>query len=315
MYFDFEDYRPDVHPVGRAISWREGVLISIIVHLAGIIALLLLPDLVPTDPHVRETEVLAAAPTPAPEEQPRFVFVQPRVDTPSPRPPARAELSDENRVARAPERAPEPRNPLPLSRGNSPERVESVREGVADTPAPEALEAVDALETDQPAPSETLASLDGSAVRLPERAGASPRLPGGSLGDALRDLQRYVDDEQFHNPQGGGGSFGPAIQFDTMGVEFGPWIRRFVAQVRRNWEPLIPLAAWSMKGHVVVTFNVHKNGAITDLTVAKPADLAAFNTAAYGALASSNPTIPLPPEYPANRAFFTVTFFYNESPP
>ena len=32
-------------------------------------------------------------------------------------------------------------------------------------------------------------------------------------------------------------------------------------------------------------------------------------------MVSSNPTIPLPPEYPAEKAFFTVTFFYNESPP
>ena len=34
MYLDFEDYRPDIQPIGRAISWREGVLLSIIVHLA-----------------------------------------------------------------------------------------------------------------------------------------------------------------------------------------------------------------------------------------------------------------------------------------
>ena len=36
--------------------------------------------------------------------------------------------------------------------------------------------------------------------------------------------------------------------------------------------------------------------------------------AAFGALAGSNPTQPLPPEYPSEKAFFTVTFFYNESP-
>ena len=29
----------------------------------------------------------------------------------------------------------------------------------------------------------------------------------------------------------------------------------------------------------------------------------------------SNPTEPLPPEYPSEKAFFTVTFYYNESPP
>ena len=24
MYFEIDDYRPDITPVGRAISWREG---------------------------------------------------------------------------------------------------------------------------------------------------------------------------------------------------------------------------------------------------------------------------------------------------
>jgi TonB family protein len=208
-------------------------------------------------------------------------------------------------MARAPERAPEPENSVPMSRGNSPERVEQVPETKPPgTPT-------------EPSPAETLARLDPP----PERPyGLEPALANrprfsGSLGDALRNLQRYVEDEQLDNPKGGGGSFGPAIQFDTMGVEFGPWIRRFVAQVKRNWEPLIPLAAWSMKGHVVITFNVHKSGMITDLSVVEPAALDAFNAAAYGALASSNPTVPLPPEYPSPKAFFTVTFFYNEAPP
>jgi len=45
-----------------------------------------------------------------------------------------------------------------------------------------------------------------------------------------------------------------------------------------------------------------------------PSSVGAFNSAAYGALATSNPTAALPPEYPADKAFFTVTFFYNEEP-
>ena len=68
----------------------------------------------------------------------------------------------------------------------------------------------------------------------------------------------------------------------------------------------------SMKGHVVITFNVHKDGSITDLTVVGPSPIDAFNNAAFGALSGSNPTQPLPPEYPSDKAFFTVTFFYNE---
>ena len=114
-------------------------------------------------------------------------------------------------------------------------------------------------------------------------------------------------------PQGGSGQFGPEIQFDTKGVEFGPWVRRFVAQVKRGW--FIPLQAASMKGHVVLTFNVHKDGAITDVEIRTPSEVDAFNTAARGAISTSNPTAPLPPEYPAEKAFFTVTFYYNEVPP
>jgi TonB family protein len=135
----------------------------------------------------------------------------------------------------------------------------------------------------------------------------------GSLGEALKNLQRYTERAGFDNPQGGNAGLGPSIQFDTKGVEFGPWIRRFIAQIKRNW--FVPYAAMSLRGHSVITFNVHKDGSITDITVVAPSDIDAFNNAAFNALAASNPTQPLPPEYPSDKAFFTVTFFYNEAPP
>ena len=45
MYFDFDDYRPDTPRVMTAISWREGVLLSIIFHLVLVITLILSPRL------------------------------------------------------------------------------------------------------------------------------------------------------------------------------------------------------------------------------------------------------------------------------
>jgi TonB family protein len=313
MYFDFEDYRPDITPVGGAISWREGILISIIAHMAMVIVLLLWPKLFPFDEEAARARAAAFEERMAQlQEQPRFVFVQPRNDVLAPKPPELAEPSDADRQARAPERAREPLNPLPYSRGNTREREEAERQELARGrgPAPDSEEAVT-----QPPPSETppipesQSALTLPTNRMPQQ---NPRLSGGSLGDALRNLQRYVRPDQFENSQGGGGSFGPQIQFDTKGVEFGPWIRRFVQQVKRNW--MIPYAYMINSGHVVITFNVHKNGAITDLAVIGPSSVDAFNNAAYGALAASNPTAPLPPEYPSDRAFFTVTFFYNEDP-
>ena len=77
----------------------------------------------------------------------------------------------------------------------------------------------------------------------------------------------------------------------------------------------MPYAIWSMHGHVVLTFNVQEDGALTDLTIFKPSPVEAFNNSAYNALRSSNPTQPLPPEYPDDHAFFTVIFYFNEVPP
>jgi len=325
MYFDFEDYHPDISRIGHAISWREGVLISIIVHLVAVIFLLLAPKLFPYDPNkARALELALEQKQKQPIEQ--FVFVQPRADPRALKPPPRAELSDQDRQARSRQQAPKPENPMPYSRGNSPERVEKAEEqtargrGIEPDPAVGQQARAEPTPSQQPQPESApdVPKLQESPSRLVLPSNRMPSIQrpsgGGSLGDALRNLQRYIETDQFDNQSGGTSSFGPEIQFDTKGVEFGPWIRRFVAQVKRNWEPLIPQAAMMMKGHVVITFNVHKTGALTDITVVQPCSIPAFNTAAYGALVSSNPTVPLPPEYPTEKAFFTVTFFYNEQP-
>jgi TonB family protein len=238
------------------------------------------------------------------------------MDLIAPKPPERAEPSDADRLSRTPQPRVEPLNPLPFSRGNTRDRVERSMPEIARGrgPAPEASPEESTPpqpDTETPPLPERPSDFQMPSTRRPPQMAS--RAPGGSLGDALRNLQRYVQPDQFENSQGGGTSFGPAIQFDTKGVEFGPWIRRFVQQVKRNW--LIPYAYMVHSGHVVITFNVHKSGLITDLAVVGPSPVDAFNNAAYGALAASNPTAPLPPEYPADKAFFTVTFFYNEDPP
>ena len=142
---------------------------------------------------------------------------------------------------------------------------------------------------------------------------AETRPASGSLGDSIRNIDQLIKRERFDNPTGGPNMDDPAISFDSKGVDFGPWLTRFVAQVKRNW--LIPYAAMTMRGRVVLTFYVHRNGRITDLKVVRAADVTAFNTAAFQALVQSNPTLALPPEYPDDKVLFTVTFFYNERPP
>jgi TonB family protein len=312
MYFDFDDSRPDIRPVGSALSSRAVVVLSVVAHLIGFLSLLIWPEVSPSP--VRELAQAQMLPPP-PESDPTFVFVQPRVDIPAPKPPERANPSDENRVATAPERAEKPANPLPRSRGNTSEFVERSRPEARRGAGPEP-EPAPRVEEPPPAPEPVRPNNPQAPIGLPEARPPRqppPRIAGGSLGESLRNLERYIQDDQFNNPQGGGGSFGPFIQFDTKGVDFGRWIARFKRQVEGNW--LIPLAAQLSHGHVMITFNVHRNGNITDLEVVKPSAIPSFNNASLGALSASNPTVPLPPEYPLDKAFFTVTFFYNEEPP
>jgi TonB family protein len=312
MYIDFDDLRPDTPRVEGALSVREGVLISIIVHLLLLIAVLLLPDLLPES--VRPTPAAAVAREPS--QNPRFVFMQPRVDISKPQPSPKVEASDQDRRLATIEPPPRPENPLPFARGNSREREEAELAPQNRGNAPEPSVAQGTPNADAQG---QMAANDPSRsmMRLPDTPNAPPGLrigetgTKGALGNALRNLQRYVQQQSFDNPTGSGDSQG-LIQFDSKGVDFGPWLRRFVAQVKRNW--FVPQAAMIMKGHVVITFNIHRNGAITDIEVKKPSSIESFNHAAVNALMSSNPTQPLPAEYPSDSAFFTVTFLYNEDP-
>jgi TonB family protein len=303
MYFDFEDHRPDTPSIPRPMSLREVVLITVNLHLVVLVAILLGPQ-VPFVKRIIEARQAEAArqeqqrQLEQQRERPRFVFMQPRMERPVP-PPPRAEMSDIDRRARSVERAPDPRNPLPFSRGNTTERVDASPDPKPTPPQPQA--------SPLPAP-------DGpNGFARSQEPPRPSNTSSGILADAIKNVQKYAQKEGFVNLQGGQNQeFGPFINFDSKGVEFGPWIARFVAQVRRNW--FIPMAAMTMRGHVVVTFNVHKDGRITDVTVAKPSPVDAFTLSARNAILATNPTLPLPPEYPDDKAFFTVTFFFNENP-
>jgi TonB family protein len=315
MYFNFEDFRPDTPTLPRSLTRLEVALLTIVFYLSVVILILVWPHLDFVKAWEAERQQQLAKQQQElllkQRESARFVFVQPRVDLQAPKPPPRADLSDLDRKARTVERAPKPTNNMPFSRGNTFERVE----GAPPTPQPKANEAPQP----QPQPRadeqrqamalpESPTAVEPKGVELPQRGPSA-----GVIADAIRNVQKYAPRDSYVNLQGGGDQdFAPSIQFDTKGVEFGPWLRRFIAQIRRNW--FIPESAMFQKGHVAITFYVGKDGRITELKVLRPSAIGAFNNSAFNALAASNPTQPLPPEYPDDRAFFTVTFYFNENP-
>jgi TonB family protein len=307
---DVADRERDVPP-SRGIPWFIRVLMAafgfellVSVVLIPWIILLSLLWLSPNTPQ-------QAKPV-EPEEPTRFVFMEPRLERPPVKPRERFELSDRDRRSQTPERAPTPKNDLPFSRGDTPERVEATQPEQArvepQPPAPPAPQTPPA-----PPPEEQIARNTPAPTPVPRQPSTARPPLNGVLGDAVRNLSRYTQNHTFENSQGGNNDSTGAIQFDSKGVDFGPWLRRFVAQVKRNW--FVPLAAMNFHGRVVLQFYVHRNGSITDVRTVQASSIESFNTAAVNAILGSNPTEPLPVEYPDDNVLFTVTFFYNEQPP
>jgi TonB family protein len=324
MYFDFEDRRPDTPILERPLTRLEQMLLTVIAYLLIVIALILYPRM----PWVKAAE---AARLQKLEEQrqkqqdelkdrAQFVFVAPKVEVETKVPPKLAELSDRTRRAQTMERAPEPKNDVAFSRGNSSEKIISDApkerpQPSEPTPPPSGNNGNNPEAGQKPDPNALALSKAPQSTIARNEPNRNPLLGGpapGLLSDAIRNVQKYSQGESLQNVQGNG-DFGPSIQFDTKGVEFGPWLRRFVAQIRRNW--FVPYAAMSLRGHVVLGFKVHKDGSITDLQILQPSAIDAFTKSAFNAIKLSNPTVPLPPEYPEENAPFIVTFYFNETPP
>ena len=135
------------------------------------------------------------------------------------------------------ERAPKPDNPLPFSRGIPPSAPKR--------PQPErARGAGDDGEAER-------ASRRSRSRRSRWRACCRPRTPASGARRRRRVRRRARSatrcgtwsatcrTRRSTTRRAAPTDPGATIQFDTKGVEFGPWLRRFVAQVRRNW--FVPL--------------------------------------------------------------------------
>ena len=292
MYLDLEDYRPDTPRVPSVISVREGVLLSLLLH--GLMLLVILFG--PTEWFEAASEQVV--PVPVNKEPLKYVQMLPAIDRQE-LAKLQAELSDIDRRSATRERAPVPQNEAPLSRGNTPEKVVG---GPPEPPEPAA--------SPPPSPPAERIPENSAGLYTDARQPSPPTPPAPNVGRALRNLQQYLQDSNYDNALGGATDQNADIQFDAKGADFGPWLRRFVAQVRRNW--LIPQVAELTRGHVVIQFTVLRNGAIVDLRVVQPAAINALTLSALNSIKLSNPTAVLPPDFPDDRAPFVVTFRYNE---
>jgi TonB family protein len=143
----------------------------------------------------------------------------------------------------------------------------------------------------------------GEAIRQAERNAAR----GGPSGDYGQNAPSQ------HSAM----AVGPDILSDTMGVDFGPYMRRVIAATYRSWIPIIPESArppLDKQGRVGVRFKIYPDGSVKEMTLEFPSGDVSLDRAAWGGITGASPYPPLPKDFKGPFLELRFGFYYNTEP-
>lgn len=104
---------------------------------------------------------------------------------------------------------------------------------------------------------------------------------------------------------------------DTKGVDFGPYLKDAVKQIKKHWSDLIPDVARPpvrKTGTVIIQFAIMKSGAIQGLLLQQPSGDTALDRAAWNGITKSTPLAPLPSNFSGAYLSLRMKFVYNPKP-
>jgi TonB family protein len=167
------------------------------------------------------------------------------------------------------------------------------------------------LNEPKPVPTPTKPSFDtgpqtaGDAIRQAEQNAA--RNPAGSSGDYGQNAPSQ------HQAMG----VGPEILSNTMGVNFGPYMRRVIEATYRSWIPIIPESArppLDKQGRTGVRFKIYPDGSVKEMILEFPSGDVSLDRAAWGGITGASPYPPLPKEFKGPFLELRFGFYYNLDP-
>src|SRR5208283_689508 len=128
----------------------------------------------------------------------------------------------------------------------------------------------------QPIPDPKLATPPQGAAKFPGNLGGMMS-PGSAIEQAARAVATHRGGGTYGGGDYGAGQGGPArtlgnleVLSDTQGVDFGPYLSRVVDAVRRNWYTIIPEAARApllKRGKVAIEFAILPDGKVAGMRI------------------------------------------------
>jgi prolyl oligopeptidase len=132
---------------------------------------------------------------------------------------------------------------------------------------------------------------------------------------AATQADKYSGEDKGSTPHLAGDTpGGMEILNDTLGVDFGPYMKRLRSTVQNRWDPLVPKSARRSpmkKGEVVIEFSIAKNGRLSGMKRVASSGDDALDHAAWGAIVVATPFPPLPAEFTSDTLRVRAHFYYN----
>ena len=214
------------------------------------------------------------------------------------------------------------------------ERLKAMRkaETPAPAPAPAPVQQAPTQATAPPPPplppSPTPQPTQQAVIEAPKPAPTRPNFgnPNQTAGDMIRQAaqqaahNRDSGDYAPNGPGGGGQGMGAGVQVlsDTQGVDFGPYIRRILQDIKRNWIPLIPEEArppLNKQGETLIRFTINSDGTIAAMHLDGSSQDMAIDRACWGGITGVGQFPPLPANFHGPNLELRVDFFTNKPIP
>ncbi|HET8890879.1 MAG TPA: TonB family protein [Candidatus Angelobacter sp.] len=304
---------PEEEDVVSSYRRREAAWISLITHALIIALLILIPKWSFNRPVI----------VPIHEKQ-ETTFIPLPDDLLKVKPPKTDVISDKNRIAQT--RTPtvdketlrkliDARNPGPPQPSAAPppgQQAMQQNPATAQAPVPEVQK-----------PPQTTAQLQAPAPAAPKKSPFAIASPGASVSQAI---QSVAEGHGAATTEFGGGEYGSGIRpkvdtrggleimSDTMGVDFGPYMKRLRYTVQSHWDPLIPESALPpimRKGVVVVEFSITKDGRVMGMKLISGSGDVSLDRAAWAAITDAIPLPNLPKDFAGDYLQIRARFYYN----
>ncbi len=293
---------------------REAAWLSLIVHAVIILAFIFAPRFLPKGASVVPIKTKSDA---------TFILGP---DVKPIKPPKTDVISDQNRLAQMRTPAPDKetlRKWMDARRPGAPAAPKPAPQVAQASPEPQMAQPQTAPQQQQPAPqtSQTAQMMTPAQPAQPPKNPFAVASPGASVDQAIQSVAA-----DHGNGKSYGGDYGVSgarpktdrrgameIVSDTLGVDFGPYMKRLHVVVQNRWDVLIPPVALPpvmKKGTVVLEFSILKDGTVSGLRVISSSGDEALDRAAYGAILTGK--LPqLPPVFTGDYLTLHARFYYN----